>query len=48
MQLDESLNQSIIQFDPAPRHQHGVDGKAKVSFRWTIYRLDGPFVDRAI
>ena len=30
LQLDESLNRSIVQFDPAPRHQHGVDGKAKL------------------
>mmetsp|Transcript_48232 Transcript_48232/g.114772 ORF Transcript_48232/g.114772 Transcript_48232/m.114772 type:complete len:322 (-) Transcript_48232:28-993(-) len=29
MQLDENLSKSIVQFDPAPRHQHGVAGKAK-------------------
>jgi len=27
MQLDENLNKQILQFDPAPRHQHGEDGK---------------------
>ena len=29
MQLDENLNKQILQFDPAPRHQHGEDGKVK-------------------
>jgi len=29
MQLDENLAKSIVQFDPAPRHQHGVAGKTK-------------------
>mmetsp|Transcript_11058 Transcript_11058/g.27105 ORF Transcript_11058/g.27105 Transcript_11058/m.27105 type:complete len:323 (+) Transcript_11058:70-1038(+) len=30
MQLDEDLNKSILQFDPAPRHQHGTIVKPKV------------------
>jgi hypothetical protein len=30
MQLDENLNKQILQFDPAPRHQHGE--KVKVFF----------------
>jgi hypothetical protein len=30
MQLDENLNKQILQFDPAPRHQHGELGKTKI------------------
>mmetsp|Transcript_29743 Transcript_29743/g.45757 ORF Transcript_29743/g.45757 Transcript_29743/m.45757 type:complete len:321 (+) Transcript_29743:62-1024(+) len=29
MQLDELMNKNIVQFDPAPRHQHGDAGKPK-------------------
>jgi hypothetical protein len=25
----EHLNRNIVQFDPAPRHQHGVEAKPK-------------------
>jgi len=34
---------SIVQFDPAPRHQHGVDGKAKVN----VQRFRGGLVFKA-
>mmetsp|Transcript_17534 Transcript_17534/g.44305 ORF Transcript_17534/g.44305 Transcript_17534/m.44305 type:complete len:324 (+) Transcript_17534:621-1592(+) len=30
MQLDENLNKSILQFDPAPKHTHGTETKPKV------------------
>jgi len=30
MQLDENLNKSILQFDPAPKHTHGAETKPKV------------------
>jgi hypothetical protein len=33
MQLDENLNKQILQFDPAPRHQHGEEGKVTQSMR---------------
>jgi serine/threonine-protein phosphatase 2A catalytic subunit len=30
MQLDENLNKSILQFEPAPKHTHGTETKPKV------------------